>query len=234
MGVLSQYEVSAAAPSTVGGTGLTLKYFGSNPPANLWNVGAPGVNAPQNSAQLGNVPSATSALGQLPFPMGLGSQAGSGKVNGTRFRIYASGTASSAAAPTIQPVVQINTGTVASPSYTNLLAPAASAALTANKPLGWSIAGDLYFDYNSAALSGFMKSNYVAASGGTGSSQVVEGGVAVPVVTGLAIGQASAPPAGVGVGAGFPGFGFVVGVTFGTVSDASNSASLFEFKIIQD
>lgn len=233
MGVISNYEVSAASPNTVGGTGATIKYFASNPPANLWNVGAPGVNTPQNSAQLGNVPSATSALGQLPFPMGLGSQAGSGKLVGQRFRMYMSGSASSATTPTIQPKIQLNTGTAASPSYVDLAAPAASAALTANKPVLFSIHVDLVFDYSAGVLTGTFKSNYAAASGGTPAATTGAEAVLTTVQTGLAVGQASAPPAGVGVGAGFPGFGFVCGIIFGT-SDASNSASLYEFKIVQD
>lgn len=233
MGVISQYEVSAAAPSTVGGTGATIKYFFSNPPASLWNVGAPGVNTPQNSAQLGNVPSATSALGQLPFPMGLGSQAGSGKLVGQRFRIYMSGSASQANTGTIQPKIQLNTATVASPNYVDLCAPAASAALTSGKAVFFSISADLAFDYNAGVLSGSFKSYYAAASGGTPAATYGAEATLTTTQTGLAVGQASAPPAGVGIGAGLPGFGFVCGIIF-SVSDATSTASLYEFKVVQD
>ena len=150
MGVIAQYQVSQAFPSVVGGTGATIKYFASNPPQSLWNSGQPGVNSPQSSSQFGNTPSASSALGQLSF------DTIAQKLTGGRFRMYASGTASSATTPTITPVVQINTGTIASPSYATFLGGVASAALTANKAVGWSIAGDLYFDPAAGTLSGFL------------------------------------------------------------------------------
>jgi hypothetical protein len=61
--------------------------------------------------------------------------------------MYASGVALSVTGtPTIQPKIQINSGTIASPSFADLMAPAASAATTANKPVAWSIAGDLYYE----------------------------------------------------------------------------------------
>jgi len=233
MSVISAYEVSASFPSTVGGVGATIKYFFSNPPQSLWNSGQPGVNTPQQSSQLGQVPSATNAGGQLPFPMGLGSMAGSGKLVGQRFRMYMSGVASSAVTPTIQPKIQLNTGTVASPTYVDLAAPAASAALTANKAVSFSISADLMFDYNAAVLSGSFKSYYASAAAGTPLATYGAEAVLTTTQTGLAVGQASAPPTGVGVGAGFPGFGFVAGIIFGT-SDTSNTANLYEFKILQD
>lgn len=233
MGVVSSYEVSAAFPSTVGGTGTAIKYFFSNPPQSLWNVGQPGVNSPAQSSQLGQVPSSTSALGQLPFPMGLSSMVGAGKLVGTRLRMYMSGSASSATTPTIQPVIQLNSGTVSSPSYSSIALPAASAALTANKPVYFSISVDAAFDYNAGNFNGSFKAYYASAAAGTPLATYVSEATLSATVTGLALGQAAAPPAGVGVGGGFPGFGFVCGITFGT-SDASNTASLYEFKLLQD
>jgi len=215
MGVIAQYQVSQAFPSVVGGTGATIKYFASNPPQSLWNSGQPGVNSPQSSSQFGNTPSASSALGQLSF------DTIAQKLTGGRFRMYASGTASSATTPTITPVVQINTGTIASPSYATFLGGVASAALTANKAVGWSIAGDLYFDPAAGTLSGFFKYTYAAASGGTPlQTAVAEATITNP--TGITAGGIYATQTG-----------FVAGMTFGT-SDASNSASLYEFKVVED
>ncbi len=215
MGVIAQYQVSPALPSIVGGTGTTIKYFASLPPQSLWNSGVTGVNAPQASSQLGATPSASSALGQLSF------ESVAFRSQGGRFRMYASGVASSDGTPTITPVVQINTGTIASPSYATLLGGVASAALTANKPVAFSIAGDLFFDPSSATLSGFFKYTYAAASGGTPlQTAVAEATITNP--TGLVAGNLYASQ-----------FGFVAGITF-SVSSANNTASLYEFKIVQD
>src|SRR5258708_13824181 len=76
MGVIAQYQLSVAGPSVVGGTGLTLKYFFSLPPLSLWNTGAVGVNTPQQSSQIGQVPSATNASGQLQIYTQSGTPAG--------------------------------------------------------------------------------------------------------------------------------------------------------------
>src|SRR5260221_4676163 len=111
MGVIERYQVSASNPSTVGGTGTTIKYFSSNPPQSLWNSGVTGVNSPVTSAQLGATPSSTSALGQMSF------DSVASKVVGGRFRMYATGNATGTSTPTVTATVQINTGTIATPSY---------------------------------------------------------------------------------------------------------------------
>lgn len=136
MGVIAQYEVSPTNPSVVGGAGAGIKYFGNTPTNNSWNFGIPGSNPPQDSRQFSVIPSATSALGQLPCS----------KLPGGRFRMYASGSASSAATPTIQPSIQVNLGTVQSPNYQLFINPASLAALAANKPVAWSITAELMFD----------------------------------------------------------------------------------------
>lgn len=215
MGVIAQYQVSQANPAVVGGTGLTIKYFGSNPVRPAWLAGQPGINTPADSAQLGGTPSSSNATGQLSF------DSVAQKLTGGRFRIYASGVASSATNPTVQPAIQINTGTIASPSYASLFVFPASAALTASKPLAFSLALDLMFDPSSATLSGFAKYAYASASGGTGGAAAAD--AAITAVTALTAGGIYATQ-----------FGLVVGVTFGTTSDPSNSASLYEFKIVED
>lgn len=215
MGVIAQYQVSPALPSVVGGTGTTIKYFASLPPQSLWNSGISGVNTPQASSQLGATPSASSGLGQLSF------ESVAFRSQGGRFRIYMSGTASSDTTPTLTPVVQLNSGSIATPSYATLLGGVASAALTANKPVAFSVAGDLFFDPNAGTLSGFFKYTYAAAAGGTPlQTAVAEATITNP--TGLTAGNLYASQ-----------FGFVAGVTF-SVSSAANTASLYEFKIVQD
>lgn len=221
MGVIAEYAVSPANPSNVGGTGTSIKYFSSNPPQSLWNSGVTGVNAPQSSAQLGGTPSSSSALGQLSF------DSVAYKLNGGRFRVYASGSALSVTGtPTVTATVQINTGTISSPSYATLIGGVASNAVVANKAVGWSVAGDLYFDATSGTLGGFFKYQYQnAASGGTdklGAESATGGANPVTTVTGLTAGGIYATQ-----------FGLVVGITFSS-SVADNTASLYEFKIIQD
>jgi hypothetical protein len=72
-----------------------------------------------------------------------------------------------------------------------------------------------------AVLTGFFKFSYAATSGGTPASTNTSE-AAVTAVTGLTAGNLYLSQ-----------FGFVVGIVFGT-SVADNSASLYEFKIIQD
>lgn len=214
MGVIEQYLVSTAFPSVVGGTGTTIKYFSSNPPQSLWNSGVSGVNAPVTATQLGGTPSSSSALGQLSF------DSVAYKLQGGRFKLVASGSAVATGTPTVTATVQINTGTIASPSYATFTGGTASSAVVTTIPLGWSISADLYYDPTSQTLSGFQEWTYAqAASGGTSSSQVP---VAITPVTAVTAGGLYAAQ-----------FGFVVGITFST-SNAANSASLYEFKIIQD
>lgn len=214
MPIVEKYLVNTAFPSVVGGTGTTIKYFASNPPQSLWNSGQPGVNGPISSAQLGSTPSSSSALGQLSF------DSVAYRLNGGRFRMYASGSATATDTPTVTATVQINTGTIASPSYATFLNGVASSAVVTTVPIAWSCAADLYFDPTSGTLSGFQEYTYAqGAGGGSSSSQVWE---AITPVTGLTAGSIYASQ-----------FGFVVGITFST-SNAANTASLYEFSIVQD
>jgi hypothetical protein len=70
--VIARYEISAAMPSVVGGTGKTIKYFFTRPTQTVWNFGKVGVYAP-------SIPPPQEL--SIPFEL----------VNGTRFEIYASG-----------------------------------------------------------------------------------------------------------------------------------------------
>jgi len=217
MGVIAQYQVSVANPSIVGGTSAVLQYFTSNPPQSLWNSGVTGVNAPITNTQLGQTPSSTSALGQLPFDVV------AYKLQGGRFRIYASGTASATAStPTLTPIIQYNKGTIATPSYVTLAVNVASGAfVNADPQVGWSVAFDGMYDPAAQSIYGMMCYQFGSQTSGATSSgaawamiTVIQG--VAPVGTPLASQQ-----------------GFVVGVTF-SAGTTGNSASLYEFKIVQD
>lgn len=211
MSVIANYEVSAAFPSTVGGTGTAIKYFSSNPPASLWNVGAAGVNAPATTNNFGAVPTATNSLGQMLIPS-------SGKVNGNRFEIYASGYVS-AAAGLVTYTLQSNTNvnaSGASPAYV-ILGPAGAAPTntpgTVNN-LPWHLHVVLEGDSASGIVQGTAESLL---------NNVLAGPAVITALTGVNFS---------GSAAGFAPFGLVIGVTFAT-SAAANSASLTEFKVVQ-
>jgi hypothetical protein len=227
MSVIAEYLVSVANPSTLNNVGQAVAskpatggYFSSPPPTSLWNTGATGVNSPITSAQLGQVPTATSALGQLQIST---IANGEGKLLGNRFRIYATGSATtSTGTPTFTPYVMINTGTVAASgeTYTVIGGGTASSAMgTAPISLGWSVALDLTIDPATLLLYGFMKYQFQQAT--NPSTQVEETIPAVPPALVLTNGNGSA------------GFGFVCGCSFSTGS-TGNTASLYEFKIVQD
>jgi len=230
MATVLQYQISEAFPSTVGGTSGVLQYFFSNPPQSLWNAGQPGVNTPQQSSQLGQVPSATSSIGMLAF------DASAFKLQGARFRLYASGYASTTTGtPTITPVVQIvtpnaSTGSIyVSPVYTALLCNVASSATVAGDGVAFTIMGDMYFDPNSGTLSGYQTYAIVQKTGG--GAAVTQVPAYFTAVQGLLTGTPAATSFGNALSN--PGFGFVAGVTF-SAGSTGNSASLTEFKIVQD
>src|ERR1700676_251716 len=155
MSIAAEYLISTAYPSTIGGTSGSLQYFFSQPPQSLWNTAALGVNPPVQSSQLGQVPSATSSLGMLPY------DASGFKLQGYRFGIIASGVlTNTTGSPTATPVIQIVTPNVTtgsiytSPVYTNLLMGVPSSVMTAGFPAAFSVSASLYFDPLSGTLSG--------------------------------------------------------------------------------
>ncbi len=194
--------------------GCSIFLNNPNPPA--WNAGALGV-ADLVNPQLGQVPSAANSAGMLVF-----------NGNGGQFRLFASGVASSIGTPTVTPIIQIVTPNVTtglsfvSPVYSTFLDGNASGALTANKPLAFSISADLTYDPSSGTLSGFQEWTHTAAASGSGGATQIC--VALTAVTGL-VASSNGPAMG--------GFGFVIGVTFSTAVITTNTASLFEFKIAQ-
>lgn len=235
MATVLQYQVSEAFPSTVGGTSGSLQYFFSNPPQSLWNAGQPGVNSPQQASQLGQVPSAASSIGMLAF------DASAFKLQGNRIRLYATGVASvTTGTPTVTPIVQIVTPNVStgsiyvSPVYTTFSMGTASSAMVANLPVSFWATLDLVFEPSSGTLSGVQTWQIVPKTGG--GAPVVNGTAAAPysnitAVQGLLVGTPAATSFGNALSN--PGFGFVAGVTF-SAGSTGNSASLTEFKIVQD
>jgi hypothetical protein len=232
MGVIAQYQVSAAAPAVVSNPTLaTLTYFASNPPLSLWNTGATGVNTPQQSSQIGQTPTASNAGGQLQIytssgtPVGVNfvlGGPGEGKLLGQRFRIYASGNAAIASGTTgtVTPTIQINKGTIPTPSYTTIAGVASPAFSSAPSNLGFSIAADLMLDPTSLSISGFFKYTYAFSTGQAGSTGVAEALISNnPVYVNLANAQGAA------------GFGLVCGVSFANVTGVAN---LYEFRIVED
>ena len=238
MPTVAEYLVSEAAPYTVSNVGAavsskpaTAGYFASNPPTNLWNTTATGVNAPISSAQLGQVPSAASGLGQLQVYTASGTPTGvnfvlggtgQGKLNGGRFRIYMSGWAvTTTGTPTFTFYIMVNTGTTASPTYT-VLTTGTSDATVATYAVGWTTAFDGLFDPNSATIyGGFTYQFGQAASGGT--STYTTWAVQSNVVTGVDSAQAQ----------GAAGFGLVGGCSF-SAGTTGNTCNLTEFRIVQD
>ncbi len=108
--VNTNYAVNGASPSTVGGTGVGIKYFP--------NVPGPSIGVANTT------PSSSSAKGQLNVP-------GNNTLNGQRFTINVTGNISidpTISCPAVTIALYANTGTVLSPSYTAI---ATTGAVTA-------------------------------------------------------------------------------------------------------
>jgi len=199
----ANWQINGANPVTVGGTGVTAKYFGA--PSGQIGVA-------------GTAPSATSAVGQLNVP-------GGNRLNGQRFTIQATGNfevGSGGACPNVLIELVANTGTLTSPTYTVL---ANSGELTVQALTGtyydWSINAAV----NGSNQSGTLQGSYSVLVDNT--SENTSPHTLDHVLTGLVFG----PTAGANpTPSTDPVFGLLVRVTF-SVSEAGNSANLFEFGI---
>src|SRR5579859_5328655 len=103
---IQDFGVNGQFPSTVGGTGSTVKYFGRNVPS---AAGASWVAAP-------STPSASSPVGALWVP-------GDNKLNGQLMTVTATGDftpASNATSETVTVSLYGVTGSLAAPTYTIL------------------------------------------------------------------------------------------------------------------
>lgn len=198
------FQVNGQAPSTVGGTGTSIKYFQRI-------LGTTGPGASVGASPNTNI-SATNAAGALFVPA-------FNVYNGQLMEVLAAGSFGSDTGDpsgTVNFQIQAVTGTAAAPVYTTIASSGAVAPTFASAE-PWCIVLNLQGDGNSGILQGA----YEVYIGGalTKGRTVVDN-----VITGLnyASGNAALQRGAV--------FGLVVGVTFGT-SNATNTASLFEFAV---
>ena len=210
MGVPYGYLINGSSPSTVGGLGTGILYFQPPPTQNVWNSGAPGVNTSVTSNQIGGTVSGTNATGQLSIP-------GRAVLNGQRFGLQASGNVlfgAGEASTTCIIKIEANTGVFpaayTSPTYHDLLG---SNVEFSNVPLDgvylpWSVA----MTFEGDTQSGILQGSYSALVNGS-----LVAAAAFTAISGVSFNQE-------------PAFGLVCGVQFG-VSNANNSANLFEFEI---
>jgi hypothetical protein len=204
MPVFNNYQINGANPVTVGGLGVTPKYF----PAPSGNF----------TAGPATTPNATNATGQLAIH-------GDNTLNGQRFSIEASGNfevGAGGACPSVRFDLQANTGTLVVPIYTTI---ATSGAITAQTLTGqfypWSMVVNLTGDTQSGTISGtqtWVVDNTVSASNGALTS----------VLAGLNFNPTQQVPA-VNGQPNAPVFGLVMRVTF-SVSEPGNSANMFLFQ----
>ncbi|VVB52846.1 Uncharacterised protein [uncultured archaeon] len=214
MGVIAEYLVNGAAPSTVGGTGTGAKYFSDLPGRPGWASSNSGVNAAADSLQQGAVPSATSAVGQLRVP-------GANRLNAQKFYVTAAGTYGSDSGDpsgTVNIELVANTNTEAAPTYVVIASLGAAAPKFANAE-GWLLDAVLFGDSASGLVSGYY-------TGMVGGAFLNQAGTAASVILQNTIAGINFAPTAVN---SYP-FGLLVRATFGT-SDATNTASLFQFQI---
>ena len=200
----ANWQVSGTYPSTVGGTGVTAKYFPA--PSGQINIA-------------GTAPSSTSAAGELSVP-------GRNILNGQQFTIKATGNfevGSGGACPNVLIELVANTGTISSPTYTVL---ASTGEITAQNLTGtfydWAIEASV----NGSTQSGLLQGSYRAIVDGTVVNSTPK--ALDHTLTGLVFGPTAAQAQSSNQSQTDPVFGLLVRVTF-SVSEAGNSANLFEF-----
>ena len=202
MSVICDFGVNARFPSKVGGTGTTVKYFPRLLGSSIGAVPA--------------TPSATNPAGMLLLP-------GDDKLNATQFDVVATGVIGNDTgdpSATVNVILFSVTGTLTAPVYKQLYDIDAATG-NANGFNVWGIKVHLLGDTLSGVVGGSGESYYNTAYDGIDSIDVPLSGI------NFNSGNAAF---GSGGGSGIP-FGLVVGVQF-TTSDASNSASLYQFQVV--
>jgi len=206
--IVADFQVNGLLPSTVGGTGTTVKYFGRN------------VAFAQGATWTSPlVPSSTNANGVLLVP-------GDNKMNGQKMVVTAAGSyfpASAATSESVEVALYGVTGTLTSPTYTKL---ATSGSFTP---------GADGVSYNFTIIATLMGTT---ASGVVGGNQyvIINNTIQTSLaaltnsLTGIVFGQSGSGSNQVQSGLGGAPFGLVVGITFGS-SFSTNAASLNEFVI---
>ena len=211
MQVIQDFGVNGAFPSTVGGTGTAIKYFGRNA---AFAAGATWTSPA--------TPSSTSAAGALIVPGDL-------KLNGQLMDISVAGSFKPSSAitssETVSIVLQAVTGTLAAPVYTTIASSGAFAPGVDGIFYNFSFDVELQGNNDSGIVGGF----YTMTVNNGSSGNPTKNNVALDnSLTGIVFGNltnANAQPSSLG-----GPFGLVVGVTF-SQSDAANSAKLYEFSI---
>ena len=161
MAVVAQWNINGSNPVSVGGTGITAKYFPQ--PSGNFTAGA------------ATTPSSTNATGQLPIR-------GDNELNAQQFSVIASGNVevgAGGACPSITIDMVANTGTLTTPIYTVL---ATTGAVTVQNNVGvfypWQIEITCNGDTSSGILSGYQLSivdNAVKAGGVAALSNTLSG-----------------------------------------------------------
>lgn len=208
MQVIQDFGVNGAFPSTVGGTGTAIKYFGRNA---AFAAGATWTSPA--------TPSSTNASGLMVVPADL-------KLNGQLMEVVAAGAFLPSAAITSSETVKVElyavTGTITSPTYT-LIADISGGFAPGTDGIWYNFSFDCEIQGNND--SGIVGGFYTSSVNNT----VERNNVALQnSLTGIVYGNltnanAAAPALG-------GPFGLVVGVTF-SQSDAGNKAKLYEFSI---
>jgi len=207
MFVIQDFGVNGGFPSTVGGTGTSVKYFGRNA---AFAAGATWTSPA--------TPSSTNASGLMVVPGDL-------KLNGQLLEVVAAGaffpSSAISSSETVTVGVYAVTGTITSPTYT--LLGDSTAFAPGVDGLWYNYSFDILLQGNND--SGIVGGVYSAIVNNT----VTRNNVALSnSLTGISFGQ-NGVVNGVPVALGGP-FGLVVGVTF-SQSDAANKAKLYEFSI---
>jgi hypothetical protein len=221
MSNIYDYGVNGLFPSKVGGTGVAVKYFPrlvGISGTTIGSAGLGGVSGSSVSAPLfgtsPSTPSATSAVGALYLPA-------QSTNNGQLLNIIVVGSFGN---DTGDPSGTVNvklygvTGKLLAPVYTALASTGAVTPSALGIVNSWALSVELYGDSGSGILGG----SYAAYQNGALVNSTVKS--TDTTISGLDFlnGNAALQQGAV--------LGFVVGVTFGT-SDASNTASMFEFAI---
>jgi hypothetical protein len=137
--VVAQWNVNGSNPVSVGGTGITAKYW--TMPSGNFTAGA------------ATTPSSSNATGQLPVR-------GDNELNGQQFMILAAGNyevGPGGACPSVTIDMVANTGTLTTPTYTVI---ASTGAVTAQSNLSqfypWQLEAVVNGDTQSGILSGYQ------------------------------------------------------------------------------
>lgn len=207
MSVINDFQVSGLFPSVVGGTGTAVKYF----PRLL----GPSIGVAPST------PSAASSVGQLIVP-------GVSELNGQLFKVKVVGDILSfTGGGTYNVQLFTNTAAVgAAPTYTAIASTGAITLAATTKTL-FMLDVTLFGTTASGQVAGYYDSVTTIANGTGAAKARAAAGLDNIVPAGVNFGGAASPQ-----GNAAP-FGLVVGVTF-SVSLAQNTASLYQFQIIED